>query len=227
MPNTNTALIIAKDYWGTHKGEETATKFYDFLLRHDIITSTACTRLYGNAVSCSAVQLAIEEFIGHLDMSGTKGFIYMVGHGNQIQDLSGSEDDGRDEVYQLPDGVITDDWITNQLSRMTNENAFVVLISDHCSSGSMIDVAAGTQCRWVSVGSSHDHEDSFATGDGNVMTTVLLQYLDALEPITLKAMTATGLGERLPLIMLDSCIGDMQHVTVHASQNAWTQPLFN
>lgn len=217
-------LVIARDYWGTNKGEETGLRYYEFLRSHIGVNSVDL--LLGNDVCVATVKSAITQFIDELTTNDCFGYLYIVGHGNQVIDSSRSEDDECDEIYQLPDGFISDDWFTQQAMRVTRTKSMLIMISDHCRSGSMIDNSLDTNSRWVSIGSSLDNEDSFASGDGNVMTDCLINYLGNLSGDYIHGMTARKLAEILPQLMAATFIGELQHPVVRASPTCWDEPLF-
>jgi len=67
-------------------------------------------------------------------------FFHYSGHGTQIKDLNGDEEDGLDEVvYSKDDVLITDDDINNIISTYPAGKT-VVLIFDCCHSGSIADL---------------------------------------------------------------------------------------
>ena len=218
-------LVIARDYWGTVKAVETATKFSIFMKQN--IGVSDVKEITGDFVTRTQIMMAIEEFVESVNCEpDSVGYIYMAGHGNQINDNGDSEDDGCDEVYSLPDGNITDYWLICVLKKYTNHSSIIVLISDHCCSGSMLDTKENS-AKWISIGSSLDHEDSYASGDGNVMTITLLDYLKSLNIEELKSLTPRILKEKLHEGMQTSFIGDLQHVSVHASgYDCWDFSLF-
>lgn len=58
------------------------------------------------------------------------------GHGGQVRDLNGDEDDGYDETFCFWDGQYTDDRLREQLSKLP-VGVRVLLITDSCHSGTM------------------------------------------------------------------------------------------
>ena len=96
-------------------------------------------------------------------------FIYYLGHGNQTRDTSGDEEDGMDELWCLRSGErILDDEIS-LIFKDIPENSTVVLISDSCSSGTMIDVKLNGK-NWVTYSSCKDNESAFCSFDGGIVT---------------------------------------------------------
>lgn len=66
--------------------------------------------------------------------------IYFSGHGGQMKDISGDEDDGMDEVYIFMDGHIVDDILVQMIINNKNETNRLVLLSDCCHSGTIWDL---------------------------------------------------------------------------------------
>ena len=131
-----------------------------------------------------------------------------------------------DEIYQLPDGNLIDDEITDILTNavknkqltISSQNyikPFVFLISDHCSSGSMIDNLPNKDdvFNWITIGSSLDNQDSLMTGDGNVMT---INFLNLLSKIN-NDISAIEFNSLLQKEMKESFVGDLQTATFHIS----------
>lgn len=236
-------LVISKNYWGANKSEETADKFLNIFSNYLEIQKENIHTLLNSDVNVFSVKKKLYDFI-NLNYSNNsdddcKFYIYINGHGNQINDNNNDENisiipeesikDNLDEIYQLPDGNIVDDDITNILKSAIKDSKykkckpFILLISDHCSSGSMIDNIKNEEdnvFNWISIGSSLDNQDSLMTGDGNVMTINFLNLLSKLKNINaLKNITAIEFNELLQKEMKESFVGDLQTSTFHLSDN--------
>jgi hypothetical protein len=68
--------------------------------------------------------------------SGGFFFLSYSGHGGQIPDVTGEEDDKKDETWCLYDGQLIDDELYFELSRF-KAGVRVLLLSDSCHSGSV------------------------------------------------------------------------------------------
>jgi metacaspase-1 len=64
-------------------------------------------------------------------------FLTYSGHGGQIPDVTGEEDDKLDETWCLYDGQVIDDEIYLELSRFA-EGVRVLVLSDSCHSGTVL-----------------------------------------------------------------------------------------
>lgn len=231
-------LVISKNYWGAYQSEQTAIKFSNLFSKFIDIKEQNTTTLIGNEVNVSSVKKILYNFIYsnyQINSVEHKFYIYMNGHGNQIQDTNNDEKtivstehetqkDELDEIYQLPDGHLVDDEITdiltnaikNKQSIIPSENyikPFIFLISDHCSSGSMIDNNNSGEYNWITIGSSLDNQDSLMTGDGNVMTVNFLNLLLKIE----NGITAIEFNSLLQKEMKESFVGELQTATFHIS----------
>lgn len=77
-------------------------------------------------------------------MAGDTLFFYYSGHGSNITDRSNDETDGRDEVIVPLDyeskGVITDDWLFQNMASRVPANVTLWSFTDCCHSGTMLDL---------------------------------------------------------------------------------------
>jgi hypothetical protein len=72
--------------------------------------------------------------------SGDLFFLTYSGHGGQIPDVSGEEDDKKDETWCLYDGQLIDDELYFELSRF-GSGVRVLVLSDSCHSGTVTRAA--------------------------------------------------------------------------------------
>ena len=68
--------------------------------------------------------------------SGDLFFLSYSGHGGQVPDVSGDEDDKKDETWCLYDGQLIDDELYFELSRF-GSGVRVLVVSDSCHSGTV------------------------------------------------------------------------------------------
>jgi hypothetical protein len=72
--------------------------------------------------------------------SGGMFFLSFSGHGGQVPDVSGEEDDKKDETWCLYDGQLIDDELYLELSRFA-KGVRVLVLSDSCHSGTVTRAA--------------------------------------------------------------------------------------
>ena len=86
---------------------------------------------------------------------GDRVYLYFSGHGLQVKDTSGDEEDGMDEAistYDIKAGeddwtnVILDDDLEAVLEKL--KGRAVTLVIDACHSGTISLVIVATGCRW-------------------------------------------------------------------------------
>ena len=68
--------------------------------------------------------------------AGDLFFLTYSGHGGQVPDVTGEEDDKKDETWCLYDGELIDDELYLELSRFA-EGVRVLVLSDSCHSGTV------------------------------------------------------------------------------------------
>lgn len=67
--------------------------------------------------------------------------IYYSGHGTGVQDFSRDEADGQDECLVASDGLIPDDDIRALLLKSMDPDTLVVVVTDCCASGTILDIS--------------------------------------------------------------------------------------
>ncbi len=86
-------------------------------------------------------QVTRKRFIAELERAaseakeGSVTVIHYSGHGTQVRDKDGDEEDGYDEALYLYDGVLIDDKINEALNKFPNGSTEIILL-DSCFSGS-------------------------------------------------------------------------------------------
>lgn len=93
------------------------------------------TLLLDNQVTANNFKIAIRNMISQM-VKGDVLVITYSGHGTQVVDSSGDEEDGYDEALYLYDGIFTDDTMRNVLSEI-KDDVHVFFISDSCFSGTI------------------------------------------------------------------------------------------
>ncbi|EAY08786.1 Clan CD, family C14, metacaspase-like cysteine peptidase [Trichomonas vaginalis G3] len=102
-----------------------------------------CLKRYGYQVYYlldSKRQAFLDKFDFFLrNATGELAFFY-VGHGTNVADANGDEDDGQDEALVFVDGNIVDDDLLASLEANKNPDNKLILISDCCHSGTVWDL---------------------------------------------------------------------------------------
>lgn len=100
----------------------------------------------------SRVMAAIDSFVER-DCPGDVVYFHYSGHGSQVKDISGDEDDGMDETILPRDGRtagipdIRDDELEQRFAKLQARNALIVF--DSCNSGTVTRAATPVQARFV------------------------------------------------------------------------------
>lgn len=140
-------------------------------------------KIIGRAITREKVLDCLHQAAEILSTPDQKVFVYYNGHGDQARDTSGDEADGKDELWKLMGGGrILDDEITLIFKDKIHKTSILILISDNCSSGTMLDrklFSSASGGSWICLSSCRDHQDSLATSEGGVFT--LYGLIPALE----------------------------------------------
>ena len=87
-----------------------------------------------------ATRDGVKEAITNAARELKPGDIFLItysGHGNQVPDVTGDEEDKEDDTWCLYDGQLLDDEL-NVLFAEFNEGVRVLIVSDSCHSGTML-----------------------------------------------------------------------------------------
>jgi hypothetical protein len=157
-----------------------------------VIHADITTVLIGREATSSRILKELREAAAFLATGKERRVVvYYNGHGDQTRDVSGDEEDGRDELWKpAGGGRVIDDQITQILNSYTlMPDNTLLLISDSCSSGSMLDAIYSEEGskNWIAIGSCQDPQDSFASSEGGIFTLFgLIPFLDSVNKGTLK-----------------------------------------
>lgn len=144
------------------------------------------TQLFQNKQATS-VNLINAVLTAWQDMkSGDLLMIFISGHGGQIQDANGDEEDGQDETICLWDGQLNDDKLYD-LWQKCPAGVRVLFITDNCNSGTNFKykprsykktVARSFGGSLIHFGGCADGESSYGDSSGGVFTTALIDAWD-------------------------------------------------
>lgn len=97
--------------------------------------SSQIKTLFDKKATRKAILDAFDDWLIRDTRSGDRVFFYFSGHGMQIPDEDGDEEDGIDEAFcpvEMKD-MITDDEINNRLKKLSGRQ--VIFVADSCHSG--------------------------------------------------------------------------------------------
>jgi hypothetical protein len=126
----------------------------------------------------------LAELAEWLTVPQRKAIVFYNGHGDQTRDRGGDEADGMDEFWRLAGGgCVLDDEISKIFAtKGIASGSALLLISDSCSSGTMIDLSLFPKERgnWCTIGACRDAESALASSEGGIFTLFgLIPALDA------------------------------------------------
>jgi metacaspase-1 len=93
------------------------------------------TRVATRAATLAAIRASAAQL-----KSGDFFFLSYSGHGGQVDDISGEEDDKLDETWCLFDGQLVDDELYLELGRFA-KGVRILVLSDSCHSGTVVRAA--------------------------------------------------------------------------------------
>lgn len=110
--------------------------------------------------------------------------IYYSGHGSQIKDYNGDENDGYDECWCFGKNGKREALIDDEIVEIINNNMKcekLTCISDSCHSGTIWDVQKirkDLKNRIICISSCNDNECSYQLGDNGIFTTYFWKCYD-------------------------------------------------
>lgn len=125
--------------------------------------------------------------------SGEDMFIFFyAGHGDNVEDLDGDEDDGKDEAFVLMDAFgngnedtyLVDDEFSDALVDSFPPGCRILIVTDCCHSGTIADL--DNERKYgdrpvVHIAGTQDHQEAADTGTGGAATTAMIETIRELE----------------------------------------------
>jgi metacaspase-1 len=102
---------------------------------HGMKSTVLLTKKATRANALAAIQAAAKQL-----KAGDLFFLTYSGHGGQVPDVTGEEEDKKDETWCLYDGELIDDELYLELSGFA-EGARILVLSDSCHSGTVTRAA--------------------------------------------------------------------------------------
>lgn len=181
---TMNILLVSTNYSGhlqTYQSINDGRRFIGTL--SDLgVEIESVTSLIGKKATLANIKTELPRFLNKVERSNSKrGIVYLAGHGDQMVDRDGDEKDGMDEFWLTDDRArLSDDYLSTEIERESSlfgYQSIYMVISDHCSSGTMVDKSIAKKSRWISIGACRDRQSAIMTGDGGVMTQSLIKAL--------------------------------------------------
>lgn len=185
-------LICALDYKRTNNPLSCSIDGQNMqkLIANCGIPAENVTAMYDEQCTKDNVEAAIAE-VGGKCGEGDYFVFYYSGHGTNLQDLSGDEDDGQDEAFCFvtEDGQInyescmTDDTFAECITGATDEGVKIIILTDCCHSGTIADFQKGewTGRKAVSITGCLDGQTSGDIGKGGIFTHSMLMAVAQMQ----------------------------------------------
>jgi len=183
-------LIMAMDYKKTSNPLTCTMDGRNMQTLAQACNISDCVAMYDEQCTKENVFQAIQQVGGRC---GEDDYfvIYYSGHGTNVEDRDGDEDDGQDEAYCFVDAygrisaetLMTDDEFAEAVIGATEEGVRILVLSDCCHSGTIADL---DREEWggrevVSISGCLDGQTSGDMGRGGIFTHSMLLAIDQLQ----------------------------------------------
>ena len=125
--------------------ENDVAGFVDYLTRGLSVPEEQILVLTGRDATAAAVRRGLKSWLGERATAGDRVYFFYSGHGSQVLDQNGDEEDGLDETLapadalpRSPENDLVDDEIDAMLTSL--DAAEIIVILDSCSSGTATKV---------------------------------------------------------------------------------------
>jgi hypothetical protein len=150
------ALLIGINYTGTQNqlnGCINDIKNINNVLTKSCDYQSSNIRILTDETNIKPTRANMESNIKWLASNCVAGdilFFYYSGHGSQIKDTTNDETDGLDDVLVPLDygtkGIISDDWLYQNLAALLPQGVTLWAFTDCCHSGTMLDLQYNLKC---------------------------------------------------------------------------------
>lgn len=220
-------IICALDYKNT-SFPLTCTQDGDNMMELARLCNANVEKLYNE-------EATVENVCKLIKMVGTRCgpddyfVFYYAGHGANLPDQDGDEDDGQDEAFCFVDKegrtspkcwLRDDDFaklVTSSVHAFTN----ILVLADCCHSGTVADLnkPIWDGYRAISIAGCKDQQTSGDTGKGGIFTHSLLLAIDGLKVAARSTYTVDDLYHET-LIVDDEVFNSLQDITMQSRPNA-------
>jgi len=184
-------LILALDYKATQNPLTCSMdgRNMEQLVRCCGIPQQNITAMYDEQCTRENVEAQIHQ-IGAQCQPGDYFVYYYSGHGTNLADQSGDEEDGQDEAFCFvtPDGQVnydscmSDDHFSELMTDCLDEEVNVIILTDCCHSGTIADFNTGDWSgrKAISIAGCEDAQTSGDMGKGGIFTHSMLMAIGDL-----------------------------------------------
>jgi len=154
------------------------------------VPSSNVTAMYDEQCTKDNVEQVLEQ-VGSQCQPGDFFVFYYSGHGTNLKDQSGDEEDGQDEAFCFvtPDGQISyescmsDDDFADSITEHFDEGVKIVILTDCCHSGTIADFGkeAWNGRKGISITGCLDSQTSGDIGRGGIFTHSMLLAIGELQ----------------------------------------------
>ncbi len=133
------------------------------------ISETNITTLADNQATLANVRSAFRNIANNTSRDD-KVLIYFSGHGSQVEDTTGDEEDGQDETIVMHDGATQTVQVKSFYdAELQDKNLYVEPVTQDA------DIQANS---YISIGAAQDNQQSLATKDGSIFTKKLFESFE-------------------------------------------------
>jgi hypothetical protein len=125
--------------------EHDARAFFDYLTRGLGVPGEQVMLLTGSDATAAGIRRAVKGWLGERAGPGDRVYFFYSGHGSQVLDEDGDEEDGLDETLSPADALplsSENDLVDDEINAMLGDllAAEIIVILDSCSSGTATKV---------------------------------------------------------------------------------------
>lgn len=184
-------LIMALDYKQTNNPLTCSIdgRNMEQLIRSCGVPQQNITAMYDEQCTKENVEQQVQHIASQCG-PGDYFVYYYSGHGTNMADQEGDEEDGQDEAFCFvtPDGQVnydscmTDDDFSELMTSSLDEEVNVIILTDCCHSGTIADFNTGEWSgrKAISIAGCQDEQTSGDIGKGGIFTHSMLMAIQSM-----------------------------------------------